>query len=246
MRTAIIFSGAGLSADSEVPTFRDSNGLWENHKIEDVAEHEAWFRNKELVLRFYKERFLGYKDCKPHAGHYALAKLQEKFNVIHVTQNIDDLIEQAGATDVRHLHGVLRRKKCEWHKDITVLDGDSRFTCDYKVTTDEPVKLGDLCPKCSGQMRPDIVWFNEAVNFDYDTIRDYVSEVKYNNGVFICAGTSIQVYPAGYMVSFFAQVKNKFIVDRKPQRVADYQLVDGNASDTLPALVESLLAQVDE
>ncbi len=242
MRTIVVFSGAGLSADSGIPTFRDTNGLWENHNVEDVAKHEAWFRNRELVLRFYEQRFNQYKNCKPHLGHEALAKLEQKFNVVHVTQNIDNLLEEAGCTNVTHLHGRVHVKKCEWHKGITTLDGDRKFTCDFKADTNEPVKLGELCPKCGGQLRPDVVWFNEAVHgMDWNDMKKMCEDVKYNDGVFICAGTSIQVYPAGYMVSFFSQVKHKYIVDRKPQKVANYTLIEGKASEQLPILVEQLL-----
>ena len=241
-KMAVVFSGAGLSADSGVPTFRDSNGLWENHNVMDVAEHEAWFRDKALVLRFYEERFNKYKNCKPQLGHEALAKLEDKFNVVHITQNIDNLLEQAGCSNVKHLHGNIRFKKCEWHKDITTLDGDRRFTCDFKSETEEPVKLGEQCPKCGGQLRPDVVWFNEAVgNMDYDEMKEWCKEVKYNDGVFICVGTSVQVYPAGYFVSFFSQVKNKFIVDKHPQKISDYKIVEGTAAEKLPPLVEELI-----
>jgi NAD-dependent deacetylase len=241
MKTAIVFSGAGLSADSGVPTFRDTGGLWENHKVEDVAEHEAWFRDKELVLKFYKERYEQYSGCVPHAGHYAIARLQEKYKVINVTQNIDVLLETAGCDNVYHLHGKINQKKCEWHKDITVLDGDRRFICDYKAPMNGPVELGDTCSTCGSQMRPDVVWFNEAVDLSHKTMVEWIRPVKYNDGVFICVGTSIQVFPAGYMVSFFSQVKNKFIVDRKPQQVANYELLEGNASEQLPHLVARLM-----
>ena len=179
--------------------------------------------------------------CKPHAGHFALAKLQEKYNVVHITQNIDSLLEQAGATNVKHLHGRIDRQKCEWHNEITILDGDVRFGCNYKTISKEPPKLGDLCPHCQGQMRPDVVWFNEAVDFSFDDMRELCKEVKYNDGVFICVGTSAEVYPAAYLVSFFAQVKNKFIVDPAPKKVADYELLEGTAAAKLPELVERLL-----
>ena len=240
MPTIVVFSGAGLSADSGIPSIRDTGGLWENHKVEDVAEHEAWFKNKELVLKFYADRFNAYSNSKPHAGHEALAKLEEKFKVIHITQNIDDLLEQAGCTDVRHIHGSVTTKKCEWHREINVSD-DERFICDYKTTMTEPIKLGDVCPKCGGQMRPDVVWFNEAVNLSYSEMKDLVKEVKYKAGTFICVGTSVQVYPAGYLVSFFSQVPSKYIIDKKPQKVADYKLMEGSASEQLPILVEQLM-----
>jgi len=98
-------------------------------------------------------------------------------------------------------------------------------------------------PKCGSQLRPDVVWFNEAVgNMNYNEMKEWCKDVKYNDGVFISAGTSVQVYPAGYMVSFFSQVKNKYIVDMKPQKIADYQLIEGKASETLPVLVENLLS----
>lgn len=240
-KTVVVFSGAGLSADSGIPTFRDTNGLWENHHVHDVAEHEAWFRNPEMVLRFYEDRFNNYKACAPHDGHKALAKLEEKFNVFHITQNIDDLLEQAGCTKVMHMHGKITSKKCEWHKGITTLDVENKFICDFVEDMTEPIKLGDKCPKCGGQLRPNVVWFNEAVHLDFEEMKSLVREVKYNDGVFICVGTSLEVYPAGYFVSFFSQVKSKFIVDRKPKRIADYELIEGQASIELPRLVDRLI-----
>jgi len=241
MKTILVFSGAGLSADSGIQTFRGKDGLWEDHRVEDVADYNAWWKNKELVLRFYEERFNKYKDTKPHEGHCALAKLEQKYKVVHITQNIDNLLEQAGCTEVHHLHGKMRSKKCEWHKDITVLDGDTRHICDYRDVAKEPIKIGDLCPKCGSQLRPDVVFFNEAVDLPYDWIAEYVKEVKYNDGVFICVGTSVQVYPAGYLVSFFSQVPRKYIVDTNPQRVSNYTLLKGTAKEKLPELVETLL-----
>lgn len=243
MRKVIVFSGAGLSADSGVPTFRDSNGLWENHSVEDVATHESWYEHnkQDLMLRFYEERYNQYKNCKPHAGHEALAKLEEQFDVTHVTQNIDSLLEDAGCTDVKHVHGRIGMKKCEWHKDITTLDGDGKYKCDYRVEALSPVASGEKCPYCDGNLRPDVCWFNERVHIDFEEMKEWVREVKYEEGVFICAGTSAQVYPAGYLLSFFSQVKEKYIVDINPKPVADYVLLEGKASDLLPPLVGNLL-----
>ena len=243
MRTIVTLSGAGLSAESGIPTFRGNGGLWEDHKVEDVASQEGWQKNKELVLRFYEERLHKYKTCKPNDAHRAIARLQDKFNVVNITQNIDSLLEQAGCTDVRHLHGVMSRRKCEHHKDITMLDRDGQFRCDYKEENDEPVKLGDLCPKCGGQMRPDVVWFGEAVHDDFGAIRDLCKEVKYNNGVFICIGTSLEVQPAAFLVPFFSQVKNKYIVDLHPRKIADYVLMEGSAGEQMSILADQLLGQ---
>lgn len=240
-RTVVIFSGAGLSAESGVPTFRDSNGLWEQHKVEDVASQDGWKRDNQLVLKFYEARFHGIKSVEPNAAHKAIARLQDKFEVINITQNIDDLLERAGCTNVRHLHGTITRRKCEWHKDISNLDGDTNFVCDYKADQSAPVVLGELCPKCGGQLRPDVVWFGEAVDMPYNYMRDLCKEVKYNNGVFICVGTSAQVYPAAYLISFFSQVKNKYIVDKKPIRVADYVLLEGLAGEQISNLVDKLM-----
>jgi len=241
MRTCVVFSGAGLSAESGIPTFRDSNGLWENHKVEDVACPDGWQKDPALVLNFYRMRFEAIKACEPNEAHKSIARLQDKFNVINITQNIDDLLKRAGCTDVRHLHGVINQKKCEHHKSITVLDGDINFKCDYRAEQTTPVELGEFCVKCGGQMRPDVVWFEEAVDLKYDIIADLVREVKYNDGVFICVGTSAQVQPAALLIPFFAQVKNKFIVDRKPHRIADYVLMAGNATEQMRLLVDKLL-----
>lgn len=258
-RTVICLSGAGLSQESGIPTFRDSGGLWEGHNVTDVASQDGWQRDKLLVLDFYAERLKGLSHARPNAAHLALARLQEKFNLVNITQNIDPLLEQAGCINVWHLHGEILKKKCEKHKEITVLDGDINFTCDYKTNIEQvngeyiPVALGDLCPKCGGQMRPDVVWFGEAVNAEETVVKlddDFLSvslsnlckEVKYNDGVFIVVGTSAQVYPAASMIPFFGQIKHKYIVDKKPVKISDFVLLEGLASEQLDQLVSDLLA----
>ena len=112
-KRVVVFSGAGLSAESGIPTFRGSDGLWENHRIEDVASPEGWARDPKLVLNFYAMRFEKVQSVQPNVGHFALAKLQEKFDVINITQNIDDLLERAGCRNVWHLHGRIDYQKCE-------------------------------------------------------------------------------------------------------------------------------------
>jgi NAD-dependent deacetylase len=241
MQTVVIFSGAGLSAESGVPTFRDSNGLWENHKVEDVASPEGWDRDQETVLRFYQERFNGIQKCEPNAAHKAIARLQDKFNVVNITQNIDDLLERAGCTNVQHIHGSILERKCSKHRNCSVLDGDTIYTCDYLDKHTAPVVKGDLCPKCGEQTRPNVVWFGEAVDMAMDDYKELVRDVKYNNGVFITVGTSAQVYPAAYLISWFSQVKNKYIIDKNPKRVGDYTCLTGEAGTELPKLVEFLM-----
>lgn len=241
MRTIVAFSGAGLSAESGIPTFRDSNGLWENHKVEDVAHPDGWVKDKQVVIEFYRQRFEGVRKCEPNAAHKALASLESKFNVINITQNIDDLLERAGCKDVRHFHGSINKRKCEWHTSCSMLDGSMHYRCDYAVDHNEAVKVGDLCPKCNGQLRPDVVWFTEPVAFEFEVIKELVKEVKYNDGVFICVGTSAQVHPAAALIPLFAQVNNKYIIDLDPRKVSNYTLLKGKASVELPKLAEALL-----
>lgn len=241
-KTVVIFSGAGLSAESGIPTFRDSNGLWENHKVEDVASQDGWVRDKSLVLNFYQQRFANIKSCSPNLAHTSIARLQEKYNVVNITQNIDDLLERAGCLHVTHLHGCINSRKCEKHHDISNLDGDTNFTCDYKTIAIKAPVLGETCEKCGGQMRPDVVWFGEAVDLNYTWIKELCREVKYNDGVFICVGTSAQVHPAASLIPLFSQVKNKYIIDKKPIKVADYTLLAGSASEKLAELANQLLS----
>lgn len=239
----LVLSGAGLSADSGIPTFRGVDGLWENHRVEDVAEHEAYFRNPELVLRFYQERFENYKVCKPHAGHFALAKLEEKYKVIHVTQNIDNLLEQAGCKKVVHVHGSCFVKKCEWHRDI--VQNYSKFRCTYKKDTNEAPRIGETCPECGGQLRPDIVFFNEIAQIRDEDLFHWMCDINDSDGVFICVGTSLQVYPVAGMIRRFNSVKNKYIVDIDPPNIFEYNLnydlIKGSACEELPKLVDKLM-----
>lgn len=239
MKTIVIFSGAGLSKESGIPTFRDLNGLWHQMKVEDVADQEGWKRNPQLVLDFYAERFANIKSCEPNAGHKAIAKLEEKYNVLNVTQNIDDLLERAGCTNVWHLHGSIGRRKCEKHKGISNLDGDTVFTCDHGETHDEPVKMGDKCVKCGGQMRPDVVWFGEAV----DMRGDYLDKLAETTDVFIGVGTSAQVSPAAGLLFTFRSAKKKYFVDPNPPlRLQSYTRITGTATEQLPKLVDELIA----
>ena len=242
-RTVVVFSGAGLSAESGIPTFRDGNGLWENHRVEDVASPEGWAADPQLVLDFYAARFKNIQDAQPNEAHKALARLQDAFVVVNISQNIDDLLERAGCKYVQHLHGIITRGKCEHHRDITMLDGDPNHQCDYFVNLTEPIKLGDKCVKCQGQMRPDVVWFGESVPLNFEDMQELAREVKYEKGVFICVGTSGQVQPAGLLISYFSQVPQKYIVDPKARPIANYELRKGNAGVELPKLVDELLAE---
>lgn len=240
MGKIVIFSGAGLSAESGIPTFRDSGGLWEEHRIEDVAAPIGWQKNPQLVLDFYAQRFVQMQSCHPNAAHLAIAHLAQQFDVLCLTQNIDTLLEQAGITNIRHLHGRIDYKKCEWHFSIPPVDAD--WQCDYRAEMTQPVQFGDLCPTCGRQLRPDIVWFGEAVNMPVEELYEIVSQVD----VFIGVGTSAQVPPAATLLRFFADVPEKYFIDPNPPLAAlnGFTILEGTASEKMPELVELLSARL--
>jgi NAD-dependent deacetylase len=243
MKNIVTFSGAGLSKESGIPTFRDSkDGLWHNHKVEEVADHDAWYtkKNMSIMLEFYEHRWQNVQSVEPNAAHKAIARLQEKFNVINITQNVDNLLERAGCQDVWHLHGTLGRRKCERHKDITNLDGDTHYQCDYKVEHAAPVKLGELCPKCGSQLRPDVVWFGEAVD-----IKDsYLESLAKVCDVFIAVGTSAQVHPAAGLLFTFRGAEQKFFIDPNPPlRLHSFTKLAGTACEHMPKVAADLLGQ---
>jgi len=182
MKRIVILTGAGMSAESGISTFRDNNGLWENHRIEDVASPEAWIRNPKMVLEFYNQRRKQLFEVEPNAGHHALVQLEEKYDVQIVTQNVDDLHERAGSSHVLHLHGEL--KKVRSTVDPSLI---------YELVHWE-LKLGDKCEKGS-QLRPHIVWFGEAV-----PMIDKATELVKTADIFMVIGTSMVVYPAAGLI----------------------------------------------
>lgn len=184
MKKIFVLTGAGISKESGIPTFRDSkNGLWHDHKVEDVASLTGWKKDPELVLDFYNERRAGIKDCEPNAGHKYLAKLDEHFDVQIFTQNVDDLHEKAGSKNVYHLHGSLTQVK----SDRALEDSDTDFIeIGYK-----PTVLGDKHAD-GGQLRPNVVFFGEFIHFEMEAEK-FILEADY----VIVVGTSLVVYPAG-------------------------------------------------
>lgn len=240
MKNIVIFSGAGLSKESGIPTFRDSkDGLWHNYKVEDVADQEGWKKDPKIVLEFYQHRWENIRACEPNPAHYAIAELEKAgHNVINVTQNIDDLLERAGCNSVWHLHGSIHTRKCEWHKSISNLDGDTIFKCEYRCPQNEPVKLGDKCPACGGQMRPDVVWFGEAV----DMKGSYLEDLAKVTDVFIGIGTSAQVSPAAGLLFTFRVAPERYFIDLDPPlRLQSYTRLKGTASEHMPKLAKELL-----
>jgi NAD-dependent deacetylase len=197
MKKLVVLSGSGISAESGIPTFRASDGLWENHRIEDVATPEAWQRNPSVVLEFYNQRRIRAREAEPNKGHRVLAELQEYFDVNIVTQNVDDLHERAGSKHVIHLHGSLFEARSSVDENLI-----------YPI---EGTLLiwGQMCNKGS-QLRPNIVWFGEAV-----PLMDVAIHHAMAADIFIVVGTSLQVYPAAGLIQYVAYEAQKFVVDPK-------------------------------
>ncbi len=227
MKKLVVLTGAGISQESGIKTFRDSDGLWEEYNIEDVATPEAWKKNPELVMRFYNERRKQLLDCKPNAGHFGLAKLEVLFDVSIITQNIDDLHERAGSTKVLHLHGELKK---------------SRSTVDENLIYDIDgweLKMGQKCAKGS-QLRPHIVWFGESV----PAISDAIPMVKAAD-IFVVIGTSMNVYPAAGLIHYVKPNTPVFLIDPKPvdvyQKVIFIQEKAGKGLEILTKELQKLL-----
>jgi NAD-dependent deacetylase len=203
MKKVVVLTGAGVSQESGIPTFRDSNGLWEGFRVEDVASPEGWKRDPALVLDFYNQRRKKAKEVEPNQAHYILAELQEFFDVVVVTQNVDDLHERAGSRNVIHLHGSLFESRSTVDQNLV-----------YPINGWE-LKMGDLCEKGS-QLRPNIVWFGEMVPM-MEVAAYHASEAE----IFIVVGTSMQVYPAAGLINYVDYDCPKFIVDPKAPGVTN-------------------------
>ncbi|MBX2966536.1 MAG: NAD-dependent deacylase [Cyclobacteriaceae bacterium] len=195
MRNLIVLTGAGISAESGIPTFRDAGGLWEGFRVEDVASPEGWARNPEIVLDFYNQRRKKALEVKPNRGHEILAGLEEHFNVTVVTQNVDNLHERAGSSHVIHLHGSLFESRSTLDESLV-----------YPIAGWE-LNKGDLCEKGS-QLRPNIVWFGELVPMMETAVR-YAAGAD----LFLVVGTSLVVYPAAGLINYVGYDVPKFLVD---------------------------------
>ena len=228
MKKIVVLSGAGVSAESGIPTFRASDGLWENHRIEDVATPEAWQRNQTLVQDFYNQRRKQALSVQPNAGHVALAKLEEKYDVTVITQNVDNLHERAGSSKVIHLHGELFK---------------SRSTVDESLVYDIEgweIKAGDLCEK-GAQLRPHIVWFGEAV-----PMMDIAVDITHEADILIVVGTSLNVYPAAGLVYAVRKGVPIYVVDPNMpsmQKGPDITFIVEPATVGLTQLTEQLMAE---
>lgn len=224
----VVLTGAGISAESGLRTFRDSDGLWEGYEVTEVATPRGWRKNPQLVLDFYNERRKNVANAKPNAAHYGLAELEKNFDVTIITQNIDDLHERAGSTNVLHLHGEIFKMRSEWDETlIAEIKGD--------------IKLGDLAED-GAQFRPYIVWFEEPV----PKIEEAVP-IVYSADIFVVVGTSLVVYPAAGLVNYVAAGTPKFIIDKKipyTSPMPNLTLIEKTATEGVKELADHLSKQL--
>lgn len=222
----VVLTGAGVSAESGIKTFRDSNGLWENHNIEDVASIGGWRKNKQLVLDFYNLRRKDAAKAAPNAAHFGLADLENDFDVVIVTQNVDDLHERAGSTNIMHLHGELSKKRSSLDPELI-----------YEWPADEDIQIGDKCEKGS-QIRPHIVWFGEGVPMISEA-----AKIAAEADIFVVIGTSLQVYPASDLLFYVQDDAPKFIIDPAIPLITKVQnltRIEKSATDGIRELKDKL------
>ena len=222
----VVLSGAGISAESGIQTFRGQDGLWNGYDIMEVASPQGWAKDRELVLDFYNQRRKQASTVSPNGGHIGLADLEADFDVHIVTQNIDDLHEQAGSSKVLHLHGELFKSRSTLDPSLV-----------YEMESLE-IKVGDKCEKGS-QLRPHIVWFGEAVPM-FEVAIDIAAQAD----IFVVIGTSLAVYPAASLSEFTPLGIPKFIIDPNipDTSLSDFQKIELGASEGLKVLQEALQA----
>ncbi len=228
-KKVVILTGAGISAESGIKTFRDADGLWEGHDVMSVASPEGWRKDREMVLDFYNQRRRQLKEVEPNAGHFSLKELEAKYNTVIVTQNVDNLHERAGSSQIIHLHGELCKSR-------SCIDDTIVYDCT------EDINLGDKCPKGS-QLRPHIVWFGEAVPM----LDKAIAEIR-NADVILIVGTSMQVYPAASLTAYAQPSVPIFYIDPRPTinhelaEAKNLVVIEENASTGVGKVVKELMA----
>lgn len=229
MKKIVVLTGAGISAESGIKTFRDSDGLWENYRIEDVATPQAWHANQELVLGFYNERRKQVMEAKPNAAHMALVDLEKMFDVHIITQNIDDLHERAGSKKVLHLHGEILKARSTVNASLV-----------YALSEWE-MKMGDRCERGS-QLRPHIVWFGEDVPELMNA-----AQIVEGADILLVIGTSLQVYPAASLIHYAGVDTQCFLVDphANEMRTSGFEMIAGKAGEKLPGLVKKIMEEMN-
>ena len=197
MKKIVVLTGAGMSAESGLKTFRDADGLWEGHDVMEVASPQGWYANKNLVLDFYNQRRKQLLSAQPNIAHISIAALEKKYEVTIVTQNVDDLHERAGSTDIIHLHGELRKVRSVYKEELV-------------YAWDKDLSIGDLADDGS-QLRPHIVWFGEAV-----PLLDKAIEITKKADILVIIGTSMQVYPAASLIHYIKSAIPIYFIDPNP------------------------------
>ncbi len=226
MRKLVVLTGAGISAESGIKTFRDSGGLWEGHRVEDVATPEGWRKNPELVMDFYNQRRKQAAEVKPNRGHEILVELEQHFDVTIITQNVDNLHERAGSSRVLHLHGSLFESRSTKNPRLI-----------YPIEGWE-LKIGDVC-ELGSQLRPNIVWFGEAV-----PMIEVAADLASGADIFLVVGTSMVVYPAAGLIDYVPGHVKKYVVDpKKPEilHVPNLEFIAEKASIGMEKLRKMLL-----
>jgi NAD-dependent deacetylase len=228
MKKVVVLTGAGISAESGIKTFRDADGLWEGHDVMSVASPQGWDKDMDLVLDFNNQRRRQLKEVAPNAGHKALVELEEKFDVVIITQNVDNLHEKAGSSRIIHLHGELNKVRSTGVPDLIYEWGDD-------------LHKGDVCEK-GYQLRPHIVWFGEMVPM----LESAISECE-TGDVFLIVGTSMQVYPAASLISYAPRGSEIYYIDPKPNishelsRLPGLQVIKQLGSIGVPSVVNKLI-----
>jgi len=227
MRKLVVLTGAGMSAESGIRTFREAGGLWEEYDVTEVASPVGWWKNQELVLRFYNERRTQLIECQPNAGHKGVADLEKYFDVNVITQNIDNLHERAGSTKVLHLHGELTKAR-------STSDPSLIYDIGYKE-----IKQGDKCEKGS-QLRPHIVWFGEAVPMMDEAVR-----ITGTADIFVVIGSSLNVYPAAGLIEYAPEHASLWLIDPNEVYIParrKVEVIREKASEGVRILTKKLIA----
>jgi NAD-dependent deacetylase len=227
MKKLVILTGAGMSAESGIRTFRDTGGLWEEYDVSEVATPMAWWKNQDLVLRFYNERRRQLENASPNEGHLGIARLEKHFDVTVITQNVDNLHERAGSTKIVHLHGELTKVR-------STSDPSLIYEIGYK-----DVNPGDKCEKGS-QLRPHIVWFGEAV-----PLMDEAARITSEADIFVVIGSSLNVYPAAGLIGYAPEKASLWLIDPNDVYVPvnrHVQVIKESASKGVLLLSERLLS----
>lgn len=225
MKKVVVLTGAGISAESGLQTFRDTDGLWEGHNIEDVATANAWKRDPGLVQSFYNERRKAVLKAEPNTAHFALAELQAKYDVHIITQNIDDLHERAGSISVIHLHGLITRSQSSLYPEVT-----------YPIQGNE-IKMNEVC-EYGSPLRPHVVFFGEAV-----PMLEKAAKICSQADIFAVIGTKLVVYPAAGLIDYVPQIAVKYVIDPDIPFISDGQFIKikERATTGVRKMVDSLL-----